>query len=358
VTRKIIHIDMDAFYAAVEQRDNPELRGKPVVVGGDPGRRGVVATASYEARKYGIRSAMSSARALRQCPHAVFVRPNMTRYRQVSTQIRAVFYSITPLVEPVSLDEAYLDVTENELNMSLAQDVARYIKDQIRHNTGLTASAGVAPCKFIAKVASDMRKPDGLTVVAPERVDVFLETLPVNKIWGVGPVTARKLQELGLNTVGDVRRYDKEALERRLGSYGPFLHGLAHGIDPRPVTPNREPKSRGAECTFDQDIVDVHVLEQVVEKHALNVAQALTKLGRKGRSITLKIRYGDFKTITRSATVSPSTDSARVICETATELLHTGTLAGKRPIRLLGVSVGSFDSLDGPEQLWLNLPLP
>jgi DNA polymerase-4 len=356
--RKIIHIDMDAFYASVEQREDPSLVGKALVVGGDPRGRGVVATASYEARRYGIHSAMPCSQALRLCPHVIFVRPNMALYVEVSQRIRAVFHEASDLVEPVSLDEAYIDVTTNKLGLPLARDVARYIKGRIEAVTGLTASAGVAPNKFLAKVASDFHKPNGLTVVPPQRMAAFMAPLPVEKVWGVGPVTAAKLHALGIRTVGDLGVADVQILERRLGKAGPFLHRLACGDDPRPVTPHREPKSRGAETTLTTDILDLAILEQVLEGHAQSISVSLAKRELEGRTITLKVRYDDFTTITRSRTLARATANAATISATSRDLLRDATEAGERPIRLVGVSLSGFGARDGPEQLWLDLPLP
>src|SRR5690348_13263973 len=243
--RRIIHIDMDAFYASVEQRDNPELRGKPVAVGGSPASRGVVAAASYEARRFGVRSAIPMSRAVRLCPDLVIVAPDFRKYRTVSQQVFTIFRSVTPLVEVLSLDEAYLDVTENVWHESLGVNVAKRVKQLIRDETGLTASAGVAPNKFLAKIASGWRKPDGLTVISPDRVEPFLQQLPVDALWGVGPVTARKLRGRGIERLVDVRDADLAALRDAVGSLADWLRQLAHGIDDRPVVPNRESKSSG-----------------------------------------------------------------------------------------------------------------
>lgn len=338
---KIIHVDMDAFYASVEQRDRPELRGRPVVVGGDPGGRGVVATASYEARVFGIHSAMSAAEAYRRCPDAVFVRPNMARYVAVSRQIRQIFLSVTPLVEPISLDEAYLDVTENRLGLPLAREVARWIKRRIVEDTGLTASAGVASTKLLAKIASDLRKPDGLVVIPPERARAFLATLPVRKLWGVGPVTSDRLERLGFVKVGDLAEADVVALERELGRFGRMLHHLARGEDLRPVTPNRAPKSRGAETTLATDLTTYEAVADLVKRHAVAVADGLARARRAGRTVTLKIRYSDFATVTRSHTLGSATADAAIITNEAIALL-AATEAGKRPVRLVGVSVSGF----------------
>src|SRR6478672_5329806 len=255
--RRIIHVDMDAFYASVEQRDRPELRGKPVAVGGSPEQRGVVAAASYEARRFGVRSAIPMSRAIRLCPALVIVPPDFSKYRTVSRQVFEIFRSVTPLVEGLSLDEAYLDVTDNSWGETLGMVVARRIKDRIREETGLTASAGVAPNKFLAKIASGWQKPDGLTVIAPERVETFLQQLPVDALWGVGPVTAGKLRALGITRLVDVRTADPQRLRYGVGSLTDWLRQLARGEDPRPVEPDRPRKSVGSETTFGTDLVDV-----------------------------------------------------------------------------------------------------
>lgn len=349
---------MDAFYASVEQRDRPELKGLPVVVGGNPDGRGVVATCSYEARKFGVRSAIPCSMAKRLCPEAVFVRPNMSKYKEVSSQIRKVFYEVTDLVEPLSLDEAYLDVTDNKLGLDYGRDVAKYVKARIFEATRLTASAGVAPNKFVAKVASDLRKPDGLVIIPPEHVADFIEKLPVRKIWGVGPATAKRLELLGIRTGGDLRKFPLDRLESHLGQSGRLLHRLAHGDDPRKVTPNRVAKSRGSETTLNHNLLSIDALERIIHDQAEQVAAALDKIQRPGKTVTLKLRYDDFETITRSRTLPAPTRSADIVSATAQALLRTSTEAGKRPVRLVGVSVSGLIGADDPEQLWLALPLP
>jgi DNA polymerase-4 len=353
--RKIIHLDMDAFFTSVEQHDRPELRGRPVVVGGDPSGRGVVAAASYEARRFGIRSAMPCGEAARRCSSTVFVRPRMERYREVSRQVRDIFEAVTPLVEPLSLDEAYLDVTENALEEPLAGRVAIHLKEAILRETGLTASAGVGPNKLVAKIASDLQKPDGLVIVPPERVLEFISTLPVERIWGVGPATARRLHEMGIRLAGEISQRPREELVARLGSQGASLHDLSQGIDERPVRPDREPKSRGSETTFEGDVRSEERLEFELGRLAQDVANRLENLGREGRTVTLKVRYDDFTTITRSRTLSTRTRDGAVIATAARGLLHQGTEAGERPIRLIGVSVSGFP--DGSEPVQLILPL-
>jgi DNA polymerase-4 len=336
--RKIIHLDMDAFYASVEQRDDPSLRGKPVAVGGSPQGRGVVAACSYEARKFGVRSAMPMARALRLCPALVIVRPNFSKYREVSQQVMAILRSVTPLVEPLSLDEAYLDVTENSLHEPLAMEVAKYLKRRIREETALTASAGVAPNKFLAKIASGWKKPDGLTVIAPERMEAFLEKLPVEALWGVGPVTAKKLRAIGIEKLVDVRAADEEQLRRTVGSLAGWLKRLALGDDPREVTPNRPWKSISAEDTYPEDLTDLTEMRAEIERLAQRVAGSVAKKGLVARTVTIKVRYPDFTTVTRSHTGEPPTADEKQIARRALALLER-TDAGKRPVRLLGVGV-------------------
>ena len=346
-------MDMDAFYAAIEQRDRPELRGRPVVVGGPPDSRGVVATCSYEARRFGIHSAMPSSQAGRLCPHAVFVRPRIKHYLAVSRQIREIFDETTDLVEPLSLDEAYLDVTTNHLGERLAGKVAKHVRRRINEVTGLTASAGVGPSKFVAKVASDLRKPDGLVIVPPDQVQDFIDALPVEKLWGVGPATAKRLHDLGLTTAKQIRMTDRDLLDRKLGRHGRFLWKLASGLDDRRVTPHHEPKSRGAECTFSDDVLDLDRLGEVVEKHSERIGKSLAKAGYAGRTVTLKVRYSDFVTVTRSRTLPTRINDPGLISSVATELMLTATLAGSRPVRLIGVSVSGF-GVGQAEQL----PLP
>lgn len=348
---KVIHIDMDAFYASIEQRDHPEWRGRPIAVGGDPEGRGVVASASYEARKFGIRSAMSSAKAKRICPNLIFVKPRISYYVEISHQIRAIFYSVTSLVEPLSLDEAYLDVTTNFLNQPSASRVAIHLKERILNELGLTASAGVGPNKFIAKVASDLKKPDGLVVVPPEQVAQFVEKLSVEKLWGVGPATAKRLNEEGFWTAADIRKKTVQDMQKLLGSYGEFLYGLAHGIDSRSVEVERESKSCGSERTFERDVLDMNVLEEKLRALSQEVFDELEKIGRPGKTVTLKLRYSDFHTITRSKTSIRYLNQADAIFQNASHLLWTNTEAGERPVRLIGVSVSGLRKDDEPEQL-------
>jgi DNA polymerase-4 len=335
--RRIIHVDMDAFYASVEQRDRPELRGRPVAVGGPAASRGVVAAASYEARAFGVRSAIPMSRAVRLCPHLEIVRPDFQKYRTVSDQVFAIYRSVTPLVEPLSLDEAYLDVTENAWQEEFAVNVARRIKATIRETTGLTASAGVAPNKFLAKIASAWRKPDGLTVIAPERVETFLQELPVDALWGVGPVTARRLRAHGIDRLVDVRTADPAVLRRAVGNMTDWLVRLAAGEDDRPVEPNRPSKSSSSECTYAQDLVDIGRIREEIAELAGDNAAWLRTSGLFARTVTIKVRYHDFTTVTRSHTRPPTNDPADIV-RRAVDLLAR-TEAGRRPVRLLGAGV-------------------
>ncbi len=344
---------MDAFYASVEQRDEPSLRGRPVAVGGRPDRRGVVAAASYEARAFGVRSAISMARAVRLCPSLVIVPPDFGRYKAASTAVFAIFREATPLVEPLSLDEAYLDVTENAWNEPLATTVARRVKDRIRADTGLTASAGVAPNKFLAKIASGWKKPDGLTVISPDRVEPFLQQLPVDALWGVGPVTARRLRARGIERLVDVRTVDADDLRETVGSLADWLRQLANGIDDRAVQPNRESKSSGSENTYPQDLTDPGVIRQETASMAADAVRWLIQKSLRARTITIKVRYSDFTTITRSHTAAPTREETDLVAR-ALQLLDR-TEAGRRPVRLLGVSVHNFlgDAEGGAEPGWL-----
>lgn len=339
--RRILHIDMDAFYASVEQRDNPSLRGKPVAVGGDPTQRGVVAAASYEARTFGVRSAIPMSRAVRLCPSLVIVRPDFQKYRAISQQIFAIYREVTPLVEPLSLDEAYLDVTENAWQEPLGVTVARRLKERIKEATGLTASAGIAPNKFLAKIASGWKKPDGLTVVAPERMENFLQGLPVDALWGVGPVTAERLRKHGIEKLTDVRARSREELEAIVGSLASWLIDLSHGRDDRPVEPNRPAKSAGSEETYAKDIESLDDVKREIDQLARGVAEWLERKSIKARTVTIKVRYSDFTTITRSQSGDYTSDAGDIVAR-AIKLLDK-TEAGHRPIRLLGVSAHNFD---------------
>ncbi len=346
MVRRILHLDMDAFYASVEQRDNPELRGRPVAVGGSPDARGVVAAASYEARAFGVRSAIPMSRAVRLCPALVIVRPDFQKYRQVSQEIFAMYRAVTPLVEPLSLDEAYLDVTENHWQEPLGVTVARRLKADIRAATGLTVSAGVAPNKFLAKIASGWQKPDGLTVIAPERMERFLRALPVDALWGVGPVTARKLAEHGVRTLLDVRAIDVEVLRGHVGSLADWLKDLAAGRDDRPVQPDRAAKSSGSECTYDTDLTRPEEIRREITEMAGECAAWLEKRQLFARTVTIKVRYDDFETITRSHSAMPTRDGGDVT-RRALDLLRK-TETDTRPVRLLGVSVHNLTDSDTP----------
>lgn len=336
--RRILHLDMDAFFASVEQLDRPELRGRPVAVGGDPAGRGVVAAASYEARRFGVRSALPMARAIRLCPGLVIVHPNFARYRELAGKIFALYRSVTPLVEPLSLDEAYLDVTENAWDEPLGVNVAKRLKVQVREATGLTVSAGVAPNKFLAKVGSGWKKPDGLTVIAPWRVEWFLQKLPVDAIWGVGPVTAGKLRAIGCHRLVDVRAVSDEALRSAVGSYAEAIRRFSLGIDERPVVPDRKAKSCGCEDTYPEDVTDLGQIVAEVTRMAGRCTAWLERKRLLARTVTVKIRYSNFETVTRSATKRDGTRDAGEVATRAVALLER-TEAGRRPVRLVGVSV-------------------
>ena len=356
--RRILHLDMDAFYASVEQRDRPELRGRPVVVGGSPESRGVVAAASYEARRHGVRSAMPMSRAMRLCPDLTIVPPDFPKYRAVSTQVFALYRGVTPLVEPLSLDEAYLDVTENAWGEPLGVEVAKRLKAAIRETTGLTASAGVAPNKFLAKIASGWRKPDGLTVVAPERIESFLQQLPVEALWGVGPATAKRLRESGIQRLVDVRTADEQVLRSAVGSMTEWLQKLATGEDDRPVEPNRAAKSSSSESTYPEDVTDPDRIRDEITGMARDQALWLGRKGLTARTVTIKVRYEDFTTITRRHTDRPTSDPDDVIGR-ALALLEK-TEAGRRPVRLLGVGVSGLarpgEGSAAPDPETLELP--
>lgn len=355
--RRILHIDMDAFYASVEQRDNPSLRGKPLVVGGQPNKRGVVAAASYEARAFGVQSAMSMAKAVKLCPSLVIVPPDFSRYKAASNTIFEIYREVTPLVEPLSLDEAYLDVTDNSWQEPLATNVARRLKERIRKATGLTASAGVAPNKFLAKIASGWKKPDGLTVIPPDRVEPFLQRLPVDALWGVGPVTARKLRARGISRLVDVRTFDDQSLREAVGSMAEWLKQLANGVDDRPVVAHRETKSSGSENTYPEDLTDIDTIRAEVEEMARHAVAWLERRDLLARTVTIKVRYSDFTTITRSHTAAAGRDAADMSQRAVQLLQKTG--AGARPVRLLGVSVHNLCTpLDARTQSddWLPFP--
>lgn len=340
--RSIIHLDMDAFYPSVEILDNPELRGKPVIVGGSS-KRGVVSSASYEARKFGVHSAQPIARAVNLCPDGIFLPVRMERYKEMSGRIFEIFRRYTPLVEPLSIDEAFLDVTGTERLMGDPVSVAIQIKKTVSDETGLTVSAGVAPSKFIAKIASDMDKPDGLTVVHPEKVMEFLDPLPVSKMWGAGKVTIEKLSRFNIRTFYDLRTFPVNILERTFGKNGPRMHLLAKGIDSRSVETGHEIKSIGHELTFPEDIPDIESAEKRLLFLSMKTGRRMRKNGVSGRTLTLKVKYSDFKQVTRSETFDTYTNDGRIIYNASRQLLKK-TETGKRPVRLLGVSMSGLDS--------------
>ena len=343
--RKIIHIDLDAFFASVEQRDRPDLRNKAVLVGGKPEERGVVAAASYEARRFGIHSAMPMKTAVQRCPAAVIVAPRKDHYRKVSGQIRAIFLQYTALVEPVALDECFLDVTQNKHDMPYATKVAKRIKERIRGELSLTASAGVAPNKFLAKIASDMDKPDGLFVLRPNQVADFLQNLPLKKIWGVGAVTERHLRDMGIESIGQLRQASFEVLVREFGKIGAAFFHMARGIDNRPVDPSDERKSLSRETTFASDLFSVEKMKAEIRKLSEAVANISAADGLKGRTVTLKVRYPDLRIVTRSQTLPAGVDTKDSIALTAVELLQK-TGAREFGARLLGVGVSHWDEED------------
>jgi DNA polymerase IV len=338
--RKIVHVDMDAFYASVEQRDDPALRGRPVVVAWK-GARSVVCAASYEARRFGIRSAMPALRAARLCPDAVFVPPDFSRYREVSRQIRAIFHRHTDLVEPLSLDEAYLDVTVEKTGLATATETAKVIRAEIRAETSLTASAGVAPNKLLAKIASDWKKPDGLFVIRPEEAEAFLAPLPVGKLPGVGRATEGALEALGIRSVGDLRAHDARALERRFGRFGLRLRELAHGIDERPVEPRQEVKSISAEDTFPEDL-PLAALGPALDEAARRVWAAAERKGKRGRTVTLKLKTAEFRVLTRRVTPVAPPGSADELARLARELTARVELPPATRFRLAGVALSGF----------------
>jgi DNA polymerase-4 len=352
--RKIIHVDMDAFYASVEQRDDPTLKGRPVAVGG--GHRGVVAAASYEARKFGVRSAMPSVTARRRCPDLIFVKPRFDVYKAVSQQVRAIFADYTDLIEPLSLDEAYLDVSEDRRELGTARAIAEEIRARIRNETGLTASAGVSSCKFIAKLASDQNKPDGICVIPPHRGAEFVATLPVKRFHGVGPVTAAKMERLGILTGADLASWPIEQLEAHFGSSGRWYWRIARGIDEREVKSDRPYKSVSAERTFDVDYSEPDDLRREVTRVAGYAWQRIERAEVRGRTVTLKVKYADFTLITRSKSfLSPVADFAAF--EAAGMALLDALLPVSKGIRLLGLGLHSIveEAESGPEQLGLAI---
>jgi DNA polymerase-4 len=346
--RAILHLDMDAFYPAVETLDNPDLKGKPVIVGGGM-KRGVVSSASYEARKFGVHSAQPIAKAVRLCPQGIFLPVRMHRYAEISDQVFGIFHRFTPLVEPLSIDEAFLDVTGSTRLFGTPVEIARKIKNQVFGETGLTVSAGVAPSKFVAKIASDMEKPDGLTVVTSDTVRAFLDPLPVGKMWGVGKVTQDALAKLKVRTFRDLREMDVEILDRAFGKHGVKMHLLAMGIDDREVEVEHETKSIGHEDTYDQDILDRDLAGEELLSLSHRVGKRLRAEGLKGRTVTLKVKYSDFVLVTRSITLRSPTDDGFDLYSAVSGLLPK-TQLGKRPVRLLGVSVSHLVSRGHEDQ--------
>jgi DNA polymerase-4 len=347
--RKIIHVDMDAFYASVEQSDDPKLRGEPVVVAWK-GNRSVVCAASYEARAFGVRSAMPAVRAERLCPAAIFVAPDFTRYRAVSKSVKEIFQRHTDLIEPLSLDEAYLDVTQNKTGLPTATLVARTIREQIRQELNLTASAGVAPNKFLAKLASDWRKPDGLFVIQPEDIDAFLVPLPVGRLSGVGKVTGEKLAKLGIQTVGDLRRLDRSTLEGTFGRYGLRLHELARGIDENEVVSDRPTQSISVEDTFEQDVLLAET-EPMIRRLAEKLWSASRNESRVARTVVLKLKTSEFKILTRSHTAGSPPSTSEELTEVGLKLRERVDLGPQQRYRLVGIGLSNFrEAEDTPAQ--------
>ncbi|MBW3543304.1 MAG: DNA polymerase IV [Planctomycetes bacterium] len=337
----ILHVDMDAFYASIEERDRPELAGRPLIVGGTPQGRGVVAAANYAVRKFGVHSAMPTSKALRLCPQAIVLPVRMEHYAAVSRQIRSIFHRYTPLVEPLSLDEAFLDVAGSEGLFGPAVEMAQTIKRDIRDETGLVASVGVAPNKFLAKLASDLEKPDGLVIVEPQRVQEFLDPLPVGRLWGVGRVAGRILDELGIQTIGQLRGCRVAALHERFGKTGAHLWQLAHGLDERTVVPDRDAKSVSHETTFAVDIADAEALRAWLLELVEQVGRRLRRSGRRGRTVNLKVRFSDFRTIVRSQSLPDATASTERLWKAAAELFSK-LPPGHLPVRLLGMGVSGI----------------
>ncbi len=341
--RAVLHVDMDAFYASVEERDRPELRGKPVVVGGTPEGRGVVAAASYAARRFGVHSAMPAAQAVRLCPQAIFLRPRMDYYAEISREIRAIFGRYTPVVEPLSLDEAFLDVTASERLFGDAAAIARRIRTEVQDELGLIASVGVAPSKFVAKVASDLDKPDGLVVVGPDEVQGFLDPLPVSRLWGVGEAAGRTLETLGVHDIRSLRELPEEVLASHLGKWGRRLAALARGIDDRPVVPDHAARSLSHETTFARDIEDPRALRGWLRELTGQVAWRLRRNTLAARTVQLKLRYAGFRTVTRAETLAEATDATLDIWRPARRLLERQLAREPGPVRLLGVGVSGIE---------------
>lgn len=339
----IVHVDMDAYYASVEERDRPELIGKPVIVGGSPEKRGVVSAANYVARQYGVHSAMPSVTAHRLCPRGVYLPPRISYYAEISQQIHAIFERFTPLVEPLSLDEAFLDVTGSEHLFGPAAEIGRQIKQAIREEIKLVASVGVAPNKFLAKIASDLRKPDGFVVVEPEKIHEFLDPLPVERLWGVGKQGSKLFQQLGIGTIGQLRQWPMDVLQGRLGSNGEHLWRLAQGMDERSVVPEREAKSISHETTFEHDLVDPETLRSWLLELTEQVGWRLRHDRLRGRTVQLKMRFADFSLITRSQTLAEPTDITQELWQAADALLCHRLQTEHLPVRLLGMGVSGLD---------------
>jgi DNA polymerase-4 len=347
----IIHLDMDAFYPSVEVLDNPELKGKPVIVGGSK-QRGVVSSASYEARKFGVHSAQPMATAMRLCPDGIVLPVRMARYKQVSEMVFEIFYLFTPLVEPLSIDEAFLDVTGSTRLFGSVIEIAKKIKRMVVVKTGLTISAGIAPSKFVAKIASDMQKPDGLTVVPHGKVRAFLDPLPIKKMWGAGKVTQDTLSRLSIHTFKDLRQVPVKVLEKKFGKHGVHMHQLSMGIDQREVVPFHEVKSIGHEDTYSRDILDLQSARQELLSLADRVGRRMRRKGLEGKTITLKVKYHDFVQTTRSVTLHEYTNDNTYIYSTICSLLEK-TAVGRKPVRLLGISVSNLADIDSGRQLSL-----
>lgn len=341
-TRMILHVDMDAFYASVEERDDPSLRGKPVIVGGTPEGRGVVAAANYVVRKFGVHSAMATAKAMKLCPNAIVLRPRMEHYAQISNQIREIFQRYTPDVEPLSLDEAFLDVTGSVQLFGTVEAIGQAIKSDIRSELDLVASVGVAPNKFLAKLASDMDKPDGFTVIQPDAVESFLAPLPVGRIWGVGKVTGQRFEHLGIQTIGQLRTLSLQQLQHEFGQHGEHFWQLARGIDNRAVIADREAKSISHETTFPEDIADMEVLRAWLMELTEQVARRLRSHEIQGRTVHLKIRYSNFDTYTRSKSVTPATNATNQLWSVASQLLTSELPDRPLSVRLLGMGVSNL----------------
>ncbi len=351
--RKIIHVDMDAFYASVEQRDRPHLRGKPIAVGGSPEKRGAVAAASYEARQYGVHSALPSRSAAARCPHLIFVRPRFEAYRAVSEQIREIFFDYTDLVEPLSLDEAYLDVTVDKKEIGSAMIIAEQIKQRIKADLHLTASAGVSINKFLAKIASDLDKPDGLSLIAPEQAEAFIEQLPIEAFHGVGPATAAKMKKLGIHAGADLKAWDRHQLIATFGKVGDYYYKVVRAEDNRPVNPNRMRKSIGAEKSFFEDLRQRDEMDAALTAIAADVHQRLVKNKRSGYTLTLKIKYNNYDVITRSRTLETPIQAIADILSLAQSLLAAHVTSG-RPVRLLGITLSNLTEPQNHKQLMFD----